>query len=952
MKGFLDRVEGNQIIGWCAPVFPGSPARMAVKIGNEVLARARADIERMDVQKAGICDACCGFELIVPSSAFDQYGLKFSIALERMDDGELLAEGVLVDGGGDNWKWSPADLAVIIKKWREASLKDRREIQRRLAGFDSSNLVDALMEHGFFEEVEAAIAAKEELGNVHGSWLTISGKSCSIAQVKYWAFECRLKAAVARARTAFLTAEFLDEQVMPVFNDAFESNIVTPSDWAALIDLFALCPAATSLAGFFQRLTGYLEANRQGCEPVLDACLRQGNIGSIEMAGAKIELRIRRGETVSAFCCMVLDGFSQHSTEGTPDLDSIYRALEKTTTGLQGTNGANDQGEALGKDPFAWPTCNGLRWPLFEMPESHVSVKVSFLLFVGEYALPEACHDSVLSILNQAMQGLHLLIVGNSDRLSAKTLEKLDRNEGVEVSFFSGNPEKSDLLREATGQIASDYVGWLEAGEMVSPWFLEWIDRFGKAKQGRPDSVVIVFDTAHFTGARIISHCSASHLDDLSADRLSRIEEDWLKQKFLSDGWFLVRHDIFVAGLSQLPALAGPDALQYAVSLAAPPLQKSNRYCGGIGLYRPQPIQPIEPLHSREIIQQAEQRSMALEGAVAPLEVEAKFRNLLSKYFKSGTRRITIMSTRFDKIFSPDTSREIREHFETLGYQADFVEKINPDHIAPSQLILVLVHQYGVEEQLIPVIAEHFPDCPLIGWFWDNHHQALGNVKIARYFHGCIAAHDFCRDVLVSRSNILLPSVPLCVTQWTAAEAKAFFAKHGHGERSQSLFGGFVRYATAHRRNEFVAALQKHLDPHALNLIDEFNLASYFALPAEERFAEWCRYRISLCLPLFHDLSQRFFDALLCGQLPIVTDDIVDMANVVSEYPDLVNRFEILPGYDMKGLERILVESNRHLDIDMNVSPLEQHSYALTHHMLRNRLESILSILEAFNEGH
>ncbi len=888
MKGYVDQVEGNQIIGWCAPAVPGTPAMVCAKIDSIEVAKVSADIERVDVKDAGICEARCGFELIVPLRAFDEQGQEFSVTLERLEDGVIIAESVSVNSRGDKWIWSPADLAVIVKEWHESSAAECAELRRRLLRFDMSNLVAVLMEYGFFGEVEAALATRTDPGNDSESWLTLSDEACTDLQIKRWALECRLKAASARARAALLEAKFLDDELMPVFREALANDMVEPSDWLTLLDLYILCPAADSIDDFIKSATGFFIAKQHENDPVIDACLCYGL--------------------------------------------------------MQATVDKDDRDNGL----FSMPVQDGLIWPQFQSHEPRKSVQVSLVLFVSDEASPEACHESVLSILNQNAQGLQLLIVGNTNRIAAKTRERMDRCEGVEVCFFPGNSECIDLIRDAADNITGEYVGWFEAGEILGPGAPGSIFPNAAESREESDSAAFVFDTAVFTRERISARSGASHLAELSPDRLTRIEEDWLDHQFLSDGWFLVTPDIFAEGVNLLPALAGPDALQYALCFAIVSRQERVRHCAKTGLYRPIPLQPVEPLHTREIFQQAGQRSLIVKESFTSPGAERHLRTLLGKHFASDEPRITIMSSRLGKIFSPDTAREIREHFSALGYQANFVETINPDQIVPGQLILILVHQYGTEEQLIPMLAKRFPDCPLIGWFWDNHHQALGNVEIAQHFHACIAAHDFCREVLLSQRNVLLPSVPLCVTQWTAAEAKTLFAKHGHGDRSRFLYGGFVRYATAVRRNGFVATLQKHLDTHALNLVEEYNLSAYFALPTEERFAEWCRYRTSLCLPLFRDLSQRFFDALLCGQVPVVTDDIVDMSKVVRDHPGLAKLFEVLKGHDIVGIEDVLEGVHQRSENNLNLSPMELHLYALSHHMLRNRLESIVSSLKTY----
>lgn len=169
----------------------------------------------------------------------------------------------------------------------------------------------------------------------------------------------------------------------------------------------------------------------------------------------------------------------------------------------------------------------------------------------------------------------------------------------------------------------------------------------------------------------------------------------------------------------------------------------------------------------------------------------------------------------------------------------------------------------------------------MIGWFWDNHHHHRANFAVAEAVDVAIPGHGFCKDYLACRESRLWEPLPLCVTQWSRDDVGDWFESHGVTERSPALYGGFVDYSFEPARRRFLEAMMAALPDHALSLLDESRMRDYFGRPEEERFAEWCAHRTSLVLPLRRDLSQRVFDALLAGQIPLVPVEIEDFDAVI-----------------------------------------------------------------------
>ena len=258
-------------------------------------------------------------------------------------------------------------------------------------------------------------------------------------------------------------------------------------------------------------------------------------------------------------------------------------------------------------------------------------------------------------------------------------------------------------------------------------------------------------------------------------------------------------------------------------------------------------------------------------------------RNRLRRALSRPTPRIAIVSARASKIFATGTGRELDETFRPEGLEVSFHEHLDLGIARRSDLVLLLMHL--LEYEVLREIRDSGCSVPIVGWTWDNHHDVHGNYR-GRRRRGRADPRPRVRGASIcARPRYLMTDpVPLCTTQWTNAEATRFFADLPHAQRRDSLYGGFVRYAIADRRNTLVEQLQNH-GMEGIDFIEEDALETYFGLSAEDRFGQWANYKASLCLPLTRDLSQRFFDALLRPD-PDRAPDMHDLDIVVPAGPE------------------------------------------------------------------
>lgn len=318
-------------------------------------------------------------------------------------------------------------------------------------------------------------------------------------------------------------------------------------------------------------------------------------------------------------------------------------------------------------------------------------------------------------------------------------------------------------------------------------------------------------------------------------------------------------------------------------------------------------------------------------------------RQRLGQAFAQTIPEIAVVSTRAPRIFSPDTAREIKDTFADGSLSVNFYDDLEAAAQDKPDLIVLLVHLYQ-ERHALRTLRETGYQGAIVGWFWDNHHLIFDNYEEAKDLDVCIPGHAFAADYLRSRRYLMGAPVPLCTTQWSGEEAGTFFDAHGLAPRSHVLYGGFVRHATAGKRNVFVHQLMS-AGMEGVYLLEKDTLQRYFGMPLEERFKTWSSHKASICLPLSGDLSQRLFDSLLTGQIPIVPSDIHDLDSVIPRR--LQTRLPIvrMSDYTPDAVQEAHARAIHLFEKHGKAGILRRHRFALQNHRFASRIATIISDL-------
>lgn len=316
-----------------------------------------------------------------------------------------------------------------------------------------------------------------------------------------------------------------------------------------------------------------------------------------------------------------------------------------------------------------------------------------------------------------------------------------------------------------------------------------------------------------------------------------------------------------------------------------------------------------------------------------------------NKFIQSKAKSILILSKRLNRIFSDQQQNEIINYFKnnyTINFSGD-LKLIDPDSV---DVLILLCHQLN-EVDIIHQMRNRGFSGLIVSWFWDNHHHTFRDIDVAQESDICIPGHGFSTGHLISQNNILWKDpIPMCTTQWTKTEAQQFFAEYGYRTRLNNLYGGFTHYIFSQKRNEFLKQIIKGFPEHYIQLIEPEREQEYFGLMPQQKFEQWSSYKTSLCVPINQDLSQRFFDALLCGQIPIITPDIVDLDRLIPR--SLQDNLPVvrLQGYDLDSLKVAYREAINRFDAEGLEGMDRRHLFALNNHLFVNRINTILEVIQ------
>lgn len=302
------------------------------------------------------------------------------------------------------------------------------------------------------------------------------------------------------------------------------------------------------------------------------------------------------------------------------------------------------------------------------------------------------------------------------------------------------------------------------------------------------------------------------------------------------------------------------------------------------------------------------------------------------------------------RFFSRAASESVAAELAPLGLAVTLTPLREAQVPSRADLVILQSHIRKTEPQYLEALRQSGYAGTVAVWSWDNHHAREANQRVAALADVAIPAHA-CHGAYLGRQTRLLPSVMLCTAQWTPLDARRLGATLPQtGARRPDLYGGFAGYKGTPRTAWLEAQIATGRYP-ALYFVDtpragSFTQPDYFKQDAAERFAEWASHAVSLCLPYRHDLSNRFFDAWLTGQIPVVTPDIPELDAAWAQ-PHRDRHFVCATGYEPAAIDAAHARALELFTEGGVEGLMARHTLALGGHMLHHRIARIAGLIES-----
>jgi len=592
---------------------------------------------------------------------------------------------------------------------------------------------------------------------------------------------------------------------------------------------------------------------------------------------------------------------------------------------------------------IVWPWGDGASWPRARMPlvRSFESLKPRgkpwprITVITPSFNQAAYLEETLLSVLNQDYPELEYIVVdGGSTDGSVEILRRYEPR--LNRLIVEPDRGQSDALNKGLREATGDLVLWVNSDDMLAPGALLMAAVLHLSTDA---DVLAGFCLEHDARRFAVVNLPAVTQETFSPAHLANLFEYWLKGHY-----FYQPEVIFTRRMLERVGPSLREDLHYTMDY------EFWLRCSGagarvsvvhwpVGLFRKHPQQKTSALDAA-IIEQGTVRD-EFQVPAPSFERALSIRTRLNRGLSRPVPRIAVVSTRADKIFASGTAAELADALAADGLDVTFRTDLGVDAARRADLAIVLLHLHR-EHEALRKVREAGVDVPVIGWAWDNHHHTFENYRCAADVDVLIPGHGFATDYLRSDRYLVEASLSLCVTQWTVREAEELFAEYGLGERRNDLYGGFVRYAFAPKRNRLLEQL-RDAGMEGVYFLAEDALESYFGRSPAERFADWAAHKVSLCLPLHGDLSQRFFDALLTGQIPVVAPGIPDLDSVVP--PAIQQELPVVrfAEYTVEAVTEAYAEALRRFADEGEAGVRRRHEFARREHLFVPRVRALVA---------
>lgn len=593
--------------------------------------------------------------------------------------------------------------------------------------------------------------------------------------------------------------------------------------------------------------------------------------------------------------------------------------------------------------PAFWPAVAGQPWPAAPLPEHAFSDRPQsgplprISIITPSYNQGAFIEETIKSVIHQNYPNLQYIVVdGDSTDGTQEILERYQ--DRIDLIIREPDAGQTDAINKGIRHADGDIITWLNSDDMAGPGAFHMVaDTFMK----HDVDIVAGICVEHADHNINIINKSLINTERLNLFHLTDIFEYWYR------GFFFYQPEVFFTRRILEKAGAELDQqLKYAMDY-----ELWLRFAGADASLK------IINWPLAYFRRHPQQKTFDLP---ASMEEQAIVRNRYYQLQPDATRREQIR----EKLESLKGKQElivgiVNDHNQKLileEIEQDFAPIANgrikyictddaaDQRLNDTDLIIYVIHlQHNPEN--IQRLREFKNDPLLVGWLWENNHEPRLNHEIAKSLDLTIPAHGRYTAYLHNTTSITCDVLPVCIGHLGTEQAAQLFEAHGNEARSNELYGRYGRYNYARDRNELLQTVKTNIKDNRIILMDEDDINRYIKSPIEDRFKEYCRYKISLITDINNELNQRVFYALLAGQIPLVPYEMTDFDHTV---PTDIQQELSIGRFSKNDRDSIMTAYHQALE-DFDSGGISaagnRHRYARENHSFPARINKLLSAL-------
>lgn len=264
-----------------------------------------------------------------------------------------------------------------------------------------------------------------------------------------------------------------------------------------------------------------------------------------------------------------------------------------------------------------------------------------------------------------------------------------------------------------------------------------------------------------------------------------------------------------------------------------------------------------------------------------------------------------------------------------------------PEKSDQADIVILTAHGSDLSTRVWNLRKHIKEDAVIAIWLWDNHLTQLNNYRTILAADFVLPSHAYAAGYLFNPFSVIGAHIPACSAQWTRKEIRNILELNPIAARKHKALVNYVDYPFSWR-SKLLHELKDGVDEAEVILMPPDDRSRYFGMTSEQRFFEWLQYKATVILPVDKDLSTRLFDALLGGQIPIVPETIADIDHVIPAHLQRDLGLVRVRDVTVPALKKSISEALETFDRMGEAGVNQRQEYVLNHHMLPNRINSIL----------